>query len=89
MVKVIRVKPHIRIAKHRNGSLENIKLRALLHIQKFVDMEEDDFGGMGLPKGSWKPVPGNDASGQGSAKLYIQTGSKMNDLPMDDEEPPF
>jgi replicative DNA helicase len=79
---------HVRIAKHRNGSLENIKLRALLHIQKFTDMEGDNFGGMGLPKGSWKPVP--DSGDQGSnAKLYIQTGSKMNDLPMDEEEPPF
>src|SRR6476469_6812632 len=27
---------HVRIAKHRNGSLETIKLRALLHIQKFT-----------------------------------------------------
>jgi hypothetical protein len=26
---------------------------------------------------------------QGNAKLYIQTGSKMNDLPMDEEESPF
>jgi hypothetical protein len=25
----------------------------------------------------------------GDAKLYIQTGSKMNDLPLDDEETPF
>src|ERR1700712_50105 len=33
---------HIRIAKHRNGSLETIKLRALLHIQKFI---EDNGGG--------------------------------------------
>src|SRR6476659_8642986 len=33
---------HVRIAKHRNGSLETIKLRALLHIQKFV--EDDDMG---------------------------------------------
>src|SRR5437764_8872077 len=32
---------HVRIAKHRNGSLETIKLRALLHIQKFID----DTGG--------------------------------------------
>lgn len=81
---------HVRIAKHRNGSLENIKLRAMLHIQKFVDMEDDDFGG--LPRGgSWKPVPGNDAGDQGggNAKLYIQTGSRMNDLPMDDDETPF
>jgi replicative DNA helicase len=82
---------HVRIAKHRNGSLENIKLRALLHIQKFTDMESDDFGGVGLPKGgSWKPVPNNDMGDQGNARLYIQTGSKMNDLPqMDDEESPF
>ncbi len=81
---------HVRIAKHRNGSLENVKLRAMLHIQKFVDMEDDDFGG-GFPRGgSWKPVPGNDTGNdQGSAKLYIQTGSKMNDLPMDDDETPF
>jgi replicative DNA helicase len=52
-------------------------------------MDNDDFGGMGLPKGSWKPVPGNDSGEQGSAKLYIQTGSRMNDLPMDEEEAPF
>lgn len=80
---------HVRIAKHRNGSLENIKLRAMLHIQKFVDMEGDDFGSMGLPKGSWKPVPGNDMGDQSNAKLYIQTGSRMNDLPMDEEDAPF
>src|ERR687889_543604 len=70
---------HVRIAKHRNGSLETIKLRALLHIQKFTEMDNDDYSGMGLPKGSWKPVPGNDNSDQGNAKLYIQTGSRMND----------
>ena len=79
---------HVRIAKHRNGSLENIKLRAMLHIQKFVDDDGADFGGMGLPKGSWKPVPGND-TGDPGAKLYIQTGSRMNDLPMDEEDAPF
>src|SRR6187200_3435685 len=62
---------HVRIAKHRNGSLENIKLKAMLHIQKFVDMDHDDFSGMGLPKGSWKPVPGDAAGSQGNAKLYI------------------
>src|SRR6478609_4979879 len=30
---------HVKIAKHRNGSLDTVKLKALLHIQKFV---EDD-----------------------------------------------
>jgi len=78
----------IRIAKHRNGMLDTIKLRALLHIQKFVEDDGGSFGGgIGLP-GNWKPVPG--AEGGGDAKLYIQTGSKMNDGPMTDEdETPF
>ncbi|MGB8194926.1 MAG: replicative DNA helicase [Chitinophagaceae bacterium] len=76
---------HVRIAKHRNGSLETIKLRALLHIQKFVDWDGDDFTGGALPPGgNWKPV--QDADGP---KLYIQHGSKMNDVPFDDEEAPF
>lgn len=79
---------HIRIAKHRNGSLETIKLRALLHIQKFTEMEGDDFGGIG-GGGNWKPVPTEGADG-GGAKLYIQAGSKMNDMPYgEDDESPF
>jgi replicative DNA helicase len=74
---------HVRIAKHRNGSLETIKLRALLHIQKFIeDAGGNDFGGPAMP-GSWKPVSDNDGGG---ARMFIQTGSKMNDLP-DDEDP--
>ena len=81
---------HVRIAKHRNGSLETIKLRALLHIQKFTEMDGDDFGGLGLGGGSWKPVPTEGAGGD-DAKLYIQTGSRMNDMPWSDgeEETPF
>src|SRR6187551_3411660 len=80
---------HIRIAKHRNGSLDTIKLKALLHIQKFVEDDGSGMGGLGLPTGSWKPVP-DDAAGGGDAKLFIQTGSKMNDLPYnEDEETPF
>ncbi len=85
----IKGETHVRIAKHRNGSLENIRLRAMLHIQKFVDMDDDDLSGMGLPKGTWKPVPNGDPGEQGSARLYIQTGSRMNDFPVDDDEPPF
>lgn len=80
---------HIRIAKHRNGTLETIKLRALLHIQKFTEMEGDDFNNLGLGGGSWKPVPPGESS-DGSARLYVQTGSKMNDMPFgDDEDTPF
>src|SRR5687767_6267674 len=77
---------HVRIAKHRNGSLETIKLRALLHIQKFIEDNGGggDFGPPNLP-GSWKPV--SDNSGGSGARMFIQTGSKMNSLP--DEEDPF
>ena len=76
---------HVRIAKHRNGTLETIKLRALLHIQKFVDWDGDDYTGGGLPPGSWKPI--QDVDGP---KLYIQHGSKMNSQSFgDEEETPF
>ncbi|MEO5594496.1 MAG: replicative DNA helicase [Chitinophagaceae bacterium] len=81
---------HVRIAKHRNGSLENVKLRALLHIQKFI--EDDETGGQpGFGGGgNFKRVPPDGgAHGGGGAKLYVQAGSKMNDLPMDDDEVPF
>src|SRR5678815_3584547 len=80
---------HIRIAKHRNGALDTVKLKALLHIQKFVEDDGSGMAGLGLPTGSWKPVP-DDTAGGGDAKLFIQTGSKMNDLPFsDEEETPF
>jgi replicative DNA helicase len=76
---------HVRIAKHRNGSLETVKLRALLHIQKFVEDDGgDSFGGPAMP-GSWKPV--SDIESGGGARMFIQTGSKMNDL--NDDEDPF
>ena len=78
---------HVKIAKHRNGELATIKLRALLHIQKFTEYGEDDFGGIGMPSGgNWKPVPANEGDG---AKLYIQAGSRMKDVPVDDDETPF
>ncbi len=79
----------IKIAKHRNGSLETIKLKALLHIQKFVEDDGSGMPGIGIP-GNWKPVPPESAGGD-NARLYIQTGSKMNDLPPEDEdeETPF
>lgn len=80
MGESIKGETYVRIAKHRNGSLENIKLKALLHIQKFVDGGEDDFSGLGLSEGNWKPVKDDD-----NARLFIQKGSKMNDLSDDDE----
>ena len=71
---------HIRIAKHRNGSLETIKLRAKLDIQKFEEWDGDSgIAGLGS---NWKPVGPTTppaAGGAGDAgKLFIQKGSKMN-----------
>jgi replicative DNA helicase len=69
---------HIRIAKHRNGSLETIKLRAKLDIQKFEEWDGD--GGIpGLPS-NWKPVGPSapPAAGGDTSRLFIQKGSKMN-----------
>jgi replicative DNA helicase len=77
---------YVKIAKHRNGSLDTIKLKALLHIQKFVEDESgsSDFGG-GIPGGNFRPVKGDEDGG--GARLYIQKGSKMNDGAFDDEAP--
>jgi replicative DNA helicase len=66
----------VKIAKHRNGSLETVKLKALLHIQKFVNWDDDPYSSIGLPAGGWRPV---EDGGGGGEKLYIQAGSKMND----------
>lgn len=74
---------HVRIAKHRNGQLDTIKLKALLHIQKFIEEDGTDISGQLPAGGSWKPVSDVD----GGAKLYIQKGSKMNDGEFDDETP--
>ncbi|MBK8711004.1 MAG: replicative DNA helicase [Niastella sp.] len=75
---------YVKIAKHRNGSLENIKMRALLHIQKFVDDEPEGPGGSGpyAGEGNWKPI--NTSGGSGGA-VYIQKGSSMNDGKYDDD----
>lgn len=46
---------HVRIAKHRNGSLETMKLRALLHIQRFEEIEQEIPVAMPAPQG-WRPI---------------------------------
>jgi replicative DNA helicase len=71
----------IKIAKHRNGSLETIKLQARLDIQKF---EDAGYGGS-----SWRKVPSvrpdDTGKGGGNAQLYIDKGSKMNDDSFNDD----
>src|SRR4051812_3215257 len=64
---------HIKIAKHRNGALDIIKLRALLHIQRFEEWDGDGSGNGGGYNsspggGNWKPLgpaplPGNSGEG--------------------------
>jgi len=81
---------HIKIAKHRNGSLENIKLRAMLHIQKFDEWDADT--GPALPSGgNWRPVgpqaPQSGSGGDDNARLFIQKGSRMNEDAFGDEDP--
>ncbi len=80
---------YVKIAKHRNGSLDTIKLRALLHIQKFVEDEDggNDFGGALPGGGNWKPVSGLDGGGDGGAKLYIQKSSNADVWDKDDDAP--
>ncbi len=82
---------HIRIAKHRNGSLENIRLQAHLHIQRFEDIDDNNNrpgGSNNLGGGNFKPIPsgplsplGGAPAGAGTAngggKFFVQ-GSKMN-----------
>jgi replicative DNA helicase len=77
----------VKIAKHRNGALDSIDLKALLHIQRFVDAEENDQDfGAGLPSG-FKPIGPRDsgAGGDGGAAMFIQKSSKMNQMTEFDE----
>jgi replicative DNA helicase len=80
----------VKIAKHRNGVLDTVKLKALLHIQKFIGWEEDPYNAIGLG-GSWRRVEEDENSG---ARLF-QAESRMNtmtdeDLDKDDmEDAPF
>lgn len=46
---------HLKIAKHRNGSLETLKFRAQLDIQKFEPWSELNFPST-LPGSKWRPV---------------------------------
>ena len=76
---------YVKIAKHRNGSLETVKLKALLHIQKFVE-DEEGFGAPPMGGGNWKPVSGG-SGGQDDARIFVQKPSRMNDESYDDDQP--
>ena len=81
----IKGKTMIKIAKHRNGSLETISLKAQLDIQKFVEYEEPGFP-PGLPQGgNWKPVNNGGYDAGGGAQMFIEKGSRMNEEDYDEE----
>ncbi len=89
---------HVKIAKHRNGSLDTVILQAQLHIQKFVDMSEETAQASykaALPAGAgankFRPLTPDESGdeGGGGAGLYIQRGSKMNESKDEDFDTGF
>ena len=71
-----------------------VKLRALLHIQKFEEWDDNDnISGM-MGSGTWKPVtpsPIGIAPSNEGGKFFVQ-GSKMNSNDFDegfDNDAPF
>lgn len=79
---------HVKIAKHRNGSLETLKLRAILSIQKFVEDEslyENKPGATGMP-GGWRKVSETEGP---APRMFIQRESSMNQNDFGDDENPF
>ncbi len=82
---------HINIAKHRNGRLDTVKLKAILEYQKFVEAPKDDWSG-GF---SADPQAGirKHHDDFGNSKLMINNnfktlGSKANDMNFDDDDFP-
>jgi replicative DNA helicase len=96
MGEPIQGETHINIAKHRNGKLGVVKLKARLEFQKFEDLgsDDDDFGGFQ----PFKPNQGMNRSHEdfgpagGGPKVFVQDSgfqtlpSKANDIPWDDED---
>lgn len=83
---------HIHIAKHRNGSLGNVRVRFIKEYQRFVDME-DTFNQFGPPAPKDNPAAGirRDTSDFGDSKMFIPGGfqtmqSKANDVNWDDDD---
>ncbi len=76
----------LHIAKHRNGSLDSLRLRFVHEFTKFKDLEEHDFGSNDAPSFS------NDEMGGFGSMGTITRSSKLNDMSQDDDEftpPPF
>lgn len=81
----------VKIAKHRNGSLDTVNLKARLDIQKF-----EDWIGNISPMQNYNQFIGRGKEGGESdgAQVFVQKGSKMNDQSdfdqgLDDSNPAF
>lgn len=61
------------IAKHRNGSLENVNLKFIGKFTKFADLDNAGFSGGDFPGGGGIPSEFDDTSGT------ITLGSRLND----------
>lgn len=73
----------LHIAKHRNGSLDQVRLRFVHEFTKFKDLEEHDFGQL-------DPSPFGNESAGGFGTITVS--SKLNNMHNDDDEyvaPPF
>lgn len=86
---------HINIAKHRNGRLDTVKLKAILEYQQFVEAPKDDWnGGGGFTGGGFDdPSAGikKHPDDFGNSKLILNQGfqtmqSKANNMDFEDDE---
>ncbi len=92
MGETIEGETHIHIAKHRNGSLGNVRVRFIKEYQRFVDIE-DNFNQFGPATPKDNPAAGirRDTSDFGDSKMFIPGGfqtmqSKANDVNWDDDD---
>lgn len=93
----------LNIAKHRNGGLDQLKFRADLSIQKFYEMEDNQFGAGGFPPGGhnhpfggggkgFKPGYDDDIDSSLRVDSSITLSSKLNNknnINDEDESAPF
>ena len=75
---------HIRVAKNRTGPLDTIRLRAMLHIQKFLDFDMDNQGlfDVFVPKDK-------NLSEHRWTERFEEERKRFSDPKMFDDEAPF
>lgn len=78
MGETVEGETHINIAKHRNGSTGIEKLRFIKEYQKFVDFDDDQFGGFN--DGGFAGNPGRDprAGGDATVGSFLKGGGNSN-----------